>query len=385
MDNVWLLFLPAIICFALPILGTLFPSHRIEIEEHHEKSWKLTNKGADTSSLKAAKDCLYELTASYESISRHVNNSSRSCYEDDIELIRSNAEALAEDEWDKKATAFLLKISQAYDVIANPDFHSIEKAYKSKDVLITAYDDIFDWTRQCYEENRDIWKEVNLWDMAKEAVGEILAQYDHYVLWDERTHNQPTVRQQLIETLDDRIKAMRPEYQRKMKLRSLILQEIADQEAVQRSRLLNMRFNGFVSDEVNACYKGLIREHAVIEYKQGSVYFVVLSDAVTTKYPRSRCAEQDLAKEKPRPKRAEAKEETEDSMIAASTKLIYKELIRHFGEEGIEYVDKTASGGSLYFFSDTEAENLKSKDYHVFYAEKGTKGTEHRPAWYIKL
>ena len=50
-----------------------------------------------------------------------------------------------------------------------------------------------------------------------------------------------------------------------------------------------------------------------------------------------------------------------------------------------EHVDKTVNGGSLYFFSETEAENLKKKDYPVFFAEKGTKGTDHRPAWYIRF
>lgn len=78
-------------------------------------------------------------------------------------------------------------------------------------------------------------------------------------------------------------------------------------------------------------------------------------------------------------------EDSEDSMIASRTKLLYRELIQHFDEEGIDYVDKTVSGGSLYFFSDTEAESLKKKGYPVMFAEKGTKGTDHRPAWYIKI
>lgn len=72
-------------------------------------------------------------------------------------------------------------------------------------------------------------------------------------------------------------------------------------------------------------------------------------------------------------------------MIAPRMKLLYRELVRHFDEEGIEYVDKTVSGGSLYFFSETEAENLKKKDYPVLYAASGSKATNHRPAWYIKL
>ena len=80
-----------------------------------------------------------------------------------------------------------------------------------------------------------------------------------------------------------------------------------------------------------------------------------------------------------------AEKEVDGIMIAPMTKLLYRELIRHFDEEGIDYVDKTVSGGGLYFFSDTEAENLKKKGYPVMFAEKGTKGTNHRSAWYVKI
>lgn len=365
--------------------GVVETSRKQALVRHHELSWKLTNKGADTNSLKTAKECLHALSSSYDDIKGHANANARFCYEDDIEEIRQNAEGIAEEKWGKKANSFLLKIEQAYDAVACYDFQTVEKAYKSKNILIKAYDDLFDWTRKCYEDNLGIWKDINIWNRAKEEVGSILERYGHYVLWDDRIGNQPSVRQQIIATLDRQIETMRPEYQRKMKLRSLIMQKIANQGTMQRSRLLKAHFDGFVSGEINACYKGLLKEHAVVEYKQGAVYFVILSDATAKKYPPNRKASQNPAKEKPQPVRTEKKEEEENGMIASRTKLLYKELIRHFDEEEIEYVDKTANGGSLYFFSETEANNLKKKNYPVFFAEKGTKGTGHRPAWYIKI
>lgn len=364
--------------------GVVAAPHKQELTQHHELSWKLTNKGANTDSLKTAKECLYTLSSSYEEIKGHASANARFCYEDDIEEIRQNAEDIAEEKWKKKANSFLSKIEQAYDSIAYYDFQTVEKAYRSKNILIKAYDDLFDWTRMCYEENRDVWKDVNIWDEAKEDVGAIIERFDHYVLWNDRGDSDATVRQQLIETLDKRIEIMRPEYQRKTKLRSLILQHIAIQGTVQRSHLFKVNFDGFVAGEITACYKGLVKDHTVIEYKQGAVYFVVLSDETAKKYPPPAKASKTPAKEKPQPVRTEEVEKR-NSMIAPRPKLLYRELIRHFDEEGIEYVDKTVNGGSLYFFSETEAENLKKKDYPVFFAEKGTKGTDHRPAWYIRF
>lgn len=62
-----------------------------------------------------------------------------------------------------------------------------------------------------------------------------------------------------------------------------------------------------------------------------------------------------------------------------------EKLIQHFDEEGMEYIDKTANGGALYFFSEAEADSLKEKGYSVEYAEKGTRGTGRRPAWYVRF
>lgn len=362
-----------------------------EINQHHELSWKLTNKGSDTKSLKTAKTCLHELSNSYDNIKKYANYNARSCYEDDIDIIRQNAEDIAEEKWRKKADRYFLKIEQAYDEIANYDFQNVENAYKSKNIIIKAYDDLFNWTRTCHDENKDIWKNINLWNEAKKGVSEIIEYYDHYVLWNNRSASDDSVRQQLIETLDKRIEIMRPEYQRKMKLRSMIMQKIANHGTVQRSHLLKMHFDGFVAGEITACYRGLVKEHAVIEYKQGSRYFITLSDAAAKKYYPDKKTNQHKAKETKQSLMADEaekdeteKEETEENISDSNTIGIYSELIRYFDENGVEYIDKTTSGGSLYFFDKAEAENLKNKKYRIFFAPNGTKGTDHRPAWYIK-
>lgn len=350
------------------------------MNEHHELSWKLTNKGSNTSNLKTAKECLYELTSSYERIKQYANANDRSCYEDDIEDVRLNAEGLAEEKWRKKADTFLFEIEKAYEAISCYDFQTIETAYKSKNILLKAYDNLFDWTRKCYEENKDIWKTINIWNDAKEKVKWLLEQYDHHVVWN---NNNLSVRQQIIAELDKRIEVIRPEYQRKMQLRSLIVQKIANQGAMQRSHLLKAVFDGFVLEEVKACYRGLVKEHTVIEYKQGSVYFVVLSDAAAKKHPPQK-TNQDPPKEKARP--AETNVTPKESKASDSKgNLSYKELIHRFNQDGIEYVDKTINGGSLYFFTEDAANLATELGYKVAYAPNGTKGTGHRPAWYARL
>ena len=42
------------------------------------------------------------------------------------------------------------------------------------------------------------------------------------------------------------------------------------------------------------------------------------------------------------------------------------------------------NGGSLYFYDSQVADDLKKQGYIVLYAKSGTKGTQFRPAWYIR-
>lgn len=347
------------------------------LDEHHKLNWKLTNAGSETENLKRAKECYFQLLTSYEGVKGFANANERYCYEDDIDLIRDNAEMLAERRWASKADEYLLKMEEAHSLIVQHNFNNIEKAYSSKATFLKAYDAYFDWTRKCYDDNYGIWKSVKLWDEAKKCVTELLGETGEYVFWDSTFPSSYSVRQQIDANLTKHIESMRPEYLRKIKLNSLILNKIASCGSIQRSVLLKSSFDGFTAPEVQACYHGLVKVHDVIEVKQGSLYFVSLSDAAATRYYQQQ--------EKAVPQILPVTESKEETMIAPMTKVLCRELIRHFDEEGIEYVDKTASGGGLYFFSEAEAGSLKEKGYPVGYAENGTKGTGHRPAWYIKF
>lgn len=70
-------------------------------------------------------------------------------------------------------------------------------------------------------------------------------------------------------------------------------------------------------------------------------------------------------------------------MIIDRKTLVRKMLIDHMIESGLKYIDKTSQGGSLYFFDRDTAAELESKGYTVNYAEKGSRSTRNRPAWYV--
>ena len=73
-----------------------------------------------------------------------------------------------------------------------------------------------------------------------------------------------------------------------------------------------------------------------------------------------------------------------DQMIPKSNKLVHDAIVKHLMDEGAEYIDMTHKGGGLYFFSQSVAEELKAKGYNIGYAEKGSRSTSDRPAWYLR-
>lgn len=61
------------------------------------------------------------------------------------------------------------------------------------------------------------------------------------------------------------------------------------------------------------------------------------------------------------------------------------EVIKYLNDNGLEYIDKTSSGGSLYFFHEQAAERLEENGYAVRYAQNGARSTSGKPAWYINF
>lgn len=282
------------VLLAVNVLNAWLTDRDAEKFEHWEAIDKLTNKGGETSSLSRAKDCYFQASAHYNQIKDKVDENSQCCFEDDISEVRFNAETLAEEKWSKRASSYIQKMSFAYSEIMGWDFNSVEKSYSSKAVFLRAYDAYFSWTSDFFEENREIWHDVNLWDEARDGIKNMLEDVDptyHYTYWDDPSFGKLSVRAQIDKRLTAQIESMRPEYKRKKNLKNLILQTIAQEGSIQRSVLLKKPFEGFVAAEVRACYRGLVQEHSIIEVKQGNYYFSSLSDKAAAKFVPKQKAE----------------------------------------------------------------------------------------------
>lgn len=79
-------------------------------------------------------------------------------------------------------------------------------------------------------------------------------------------------------------------------------------------------------------------------------------------------------------------EETQSVQLQTSDQrsATYGAAMRLLREKEQSFVDKTGNGGSLYFFSETIARELEADGYTVYFAPNGTKGTDHRAAWFVK-
>lgn len=246
------------------------------MDDHYELSYKLSNKGSNTSSYAVAKDCYDRMQESYAGIQSSVSGVSRHCYEEDIADVHGNMEALIEDRWDKKARLYLNTISELYWLIMDCDFASVDEAYKSKNKLLSVYDKYWEWTSKCHDE-LDHWGNINLWDEAKSNMKFALDD-SGIVFWDNSNFGRCSVRQQLVKQVESKIETMRPEYKRKMKLYKLLVDYVYEHPDIARSKLLKISFDGFTSQEIAACYNSLVSKKRLIAVKIGSRYFVSLTD-----------------------------------------------------------------------------------------------------------
>lgn len=264
-----------------------------ELVQHYKLSQKLYDKATNTSSLSTARECYTQLNASYALVRDYADRNSRSCFEDDIQEVRSCAEDLAQEKWSDKAEKYLSEIEYLLSCVTVSSSQDVAQAKKDRNKILRLYDSYWDWTRKCYEDNHSLWSRINIWDVAKDMMSVVLG--DKFTCWNDSGYGHSSVRAQLERHLSNSIASRQPEKK---------------------------------------------------------------------KAPRRKA-------EKP--------------MIEPKPKLLHDAMIHHFDEEGIEYVDKTSAGGSLYFFAEAVANDLTTKGYQVHFAENGTKGTGHRPAWYIRF
>jgi|GEM_PF-2831941 len=412
----WIMLLVAVGCLCLGVidLSRKFESKQPRCTNYYGKdkyNYKQYRRGTEAKTLNTAKDALDQMKFSYGLVKDVADSHDERLYKEDMRDVRENVEFLVENKWEEKADKILHEFIDLYMLITDPEFSDIEKAYHSKTKCLKKYDAYWDWTRQIYDENKDYVKSYNIWDKAKRRFKD---EFDFFIgspdanmlVWGES--RDASTRQKIDKRLSDCIYAMQPEYRRKTQLRGYLLQTIAKNGTIMRNSLLRMQLEGFIKEEISCCYKGLLKERLIIEVKQGDRFFVSL----TEKGQRNCPAKEIIINRMPEPLQTSKVSKCtnscgihiNDNLPAVNLscqpvtdqnlsprkangekkKASIEDIIYCFQKANVEYVDKTKNGGSLYFYDSQVADDLKKRGYSVLYAKSGTKGTQFRPAWYIR-
>lgn len=206
--------MPLAVCIYIIIISILLIIHAIyqgvvvaprkqEFVRHYELSQKLYDKAMNTSSLSTARECYTQLNASYALVRDYVDRNSRSCFEDDIQEVRSCAENLAQEKWSGRAEKYLSEIERLLSCVMASNSQDVTQAKKDCCIILKLYDSYWDWTRECHEDNRSLWSRINIWDVAKDMMSAVLG--NGFTCWNDSGYGHPSVRAQLECRLSDHI------------------------------------------------------------------------------------------------------------------------------------------------------------------------------------
>lgn len=372
----WIIVAIGVILIFLVLANYISATEKEAERKIHEKSMlKEFDRGYNAKRLSTAKDALEIAEREYSSLSGKRGNKD-AFYREELREVRKNIDELVHKQWEKKASAILDKFLTTYALIIDASFDDVERAHRSKVTCLRQYDAYWEWTRQVHEDNRDSILNLNVWDEAKkefyEAFKSRIGSPDiQMISW---SSGHTSTRQRIDGRLTDAIRAMQPVYQHKTSLRSLILRRIRNAKTVQRSKLLNGSYAGFVKAEVNACYKGLLKERYIIETKQGDLWFVTLTEKGERACPAKVVSTNKPVKKVQKPRKENAtvpvepvqvdpspdmtKEDHPLEKTDATTITTIDQLLTHLDLHQIKWVDKRSAGGCLWVISTTETDAL---------------------------
>ena len=346
------------ICIIVIVLSVLILIRSIlhigdeESKQHAREYIKTSDKLIsvyNSNSVKRVKDSIDKLDVAYQKTNGFLGALGESMYSEDRSALRERLHDLEQDKWQKKADKYLQEFLDCYSTLVNGElenFNDVELLFKQKKRCIDQWQKYFAIDLSEYETT--IYPKRHF----REWMGD---EYDPCM------ESHEALEKKLSAVVD----AMRPEYKRKKALFDNIVKYVSSCGSIARADLLRKTFDGYITDEVKCCYRALVRDNRLVEIKMGGKYFVSLSDKEAAK------------KSKQAPKE-------EQEMIARSDKLVHDAIVKHLMDEGAEYIDMTHKGGGLYFFSESIAEDLKGKGYNIGFAEKGSRSTSGRPAWYLR-
>lgn len=204
-----------------------------------------------------------ELKDSYKSASPYLSKNDHDIYRMDMEDLESILEDQEEERWSKKAEKHLRAFADYYYLITSGDMHdfrNVEELLRIKSKCISEWQsyfaiDVSEYKAIIYPKRR-----------MREFMGS-----DYNSCMD--SHDA------LEKHLSACVDSMRPEYRRKMKLFSMIVDYVESQSSIARPALLSHDFDGFIQEEVKVCYRALVKKNRLVEVKLGNRFFVSLSDS----------------------------------------------------------------------------------------------------------
>lgn len=179
-------------------------------------------------------------------------------YKEDRKDMEEYANELERGEWEEKADNMLRDFHYYYTLITYGAFNESDKMLNAK--------------KRCLDILRKYnmsWEGLNIFVKPKEYMKEYFGEdFQPYM----------TDATELGRVLDAKIAEMRPERIRKQKLIKNIMDLVADQQSIMRSKLLKYPFPDCTEDEIKYTYKELVAKNRLAEIKIEKRYFAMLSD-----------------------------------------------------------------------------------------------------------
>ena len=361
----WLFLIPAFF-FVLAIIGAVMQDRAEKRKQALKEYFKTDNKvgrALDSNSRKHVKETLKEFEAAYQNSQDYLGYAGKSLHMTDKEDLQAHLKELEEEAWLKKAGKHSDAFAYNYEIVTCADldnFKDVELIMKAKKKCLDEWQKYFAVDLSEYETT--IYPKRYL----RENMGE---------MYDPCMESRETLEKKLSEC----IQAARPEYRRKMRLYEDIVEYVSRHPDIPRSDLFRVKFSGATAEEVKHCYKELIKKNRLFEMKMGNRFFVSLSDKEKSKHPHSAVDEEKVVSQ------TESVEDKPSETLKEKSRSDSPEVVKILKDKGVEYIDLTKKGGSVYFFDEGLADELKHKGLSIHYAKNGTKKTGGRPAWYVKV
>lgn len=354
--------------------------------EMYDVERKEGNAGYDAKTSMSAGKHLKSLTTDYEQHKERLSKKTQNICESTISDMRDNFEILIADEWKEKADKTLCEFLSMFGDIANATFANVDKAYKLKSKCLSSYDRYWEITREFAGKETSVTGHTAIWDQAKAHFIKEFLSNDYFAgnqgiqFWGSTKASNVSPREQIDKKLTEYIETMRPEYKRKMRIYDDILEYVYVNSSVPRSELVGASFDYATEKEVESCYRGLVREHRLLEIKLGGRLFASLSD----KEIKNRPTILTNAEESRPIVKLQKKKNVRNTLV--KTDYTMQAYINIMQEKGLRYVDRTDCGGCLWVEASdsskpyTQGATVNGKKFVRANAAKCLNGS---PGWYL--